>query len=559
MRFRLTCPFLIAFLAFLSFATPGWTFEVTIFHTNDVHAAYGGTTRNATPCYDAICEGGTGGSLRLLQQVASFQRDSLKKNGGDNTLFLDAGDQFQGTLFYKTLKSKVASLNVNALKYTAIVPGNHEFDDGCDEFFTYLDHLQVPVVAANLTLPEAPFLSGSDTEKGVNHGVRPWIVVERNGRKIGIVGLVNEDTPQSSSPCSEAHFLPAKPALQQAIKDLQGQRVDIIIALTHLGLDVDKKLAAAVDGVDVIVGGHTHSLLSNTSPKAVGPYPVVVRSPSGQAVLIVTANSSGALLGRLSVVFDNEGVPTSWSGEPLLLQESTDTASASLLPTDGQLQQGLSDATGVIQELLGQKLGIIEGQGILDEDNGRICRVRECHTGNGIADSMLAATSADKTQIALTNGGIVRASLRGGEISRADVMSIIPFENHLLVGTLRGEKLLQALEFGLSAYESGGGRFLQIAGVRIRINPALPVGKRLVQADVNMSSGAAEVWVPVDPQAEYRVVVPDYLAHGGDGFTLFSGVVWKDTQVMQDAALADFISSNPTLSLRLEGRIRIEK
>lgn len=109
--------------------------------------------------------------------------------------------------------------------------------------------------------------------------------MERQGRKIGIVGLVNEETPSLASPCKEAVFGPAETACCEAVASLRAQGVNIVIALTHLGLNVDCELAGRVDGVDVFVGGHTHSLLSNTNPKAVGPYPIVKHSPSGEPVL----------------------------------------------------------------------------------------------------------------------------------------------------------------------------------------------------------------------------------------------------------------------------------
>lgn len=122
-----------------------------------------------------------------------------------------------------------------------------------------------PVLAVNLTLPPVP---------GGKPLTRPWIVVERQGRKIGIVGLVNEETPSLASPCKEAVFGPAETALREAVVSLRAQGVNIVIALTHLGLNVDCELAGRVDGVDVFVGGHTHPCFPIQTPRQSGRIPL---------------------------------------------------------------------------------------------------------------------------------------------------------------------------------------------------------------------------------------------------------------------------------------------
>ena len=167
-------------LLLLCFAAPSQAFELTVLHTNDVHSMYGGTTEKGTACYAAQCAGGSGGSVRLKQAVDTVRAAE------PNVVLLDAGDEFQGTLFYTQFKGDVAAEVLDALDYTAFTPGNHEFDDGCGEFRRFAERTHVPVLAANLTLPPVP---------GGKPLTRPWTVVERQGRKIGIVGLVNEETP----------------------------------------------------------------------------------------------------------------------------------------------------------------------------------------------------------------------------------------------------------------------------------------------------------------------------------------------------------------------------
>ncbi|MFR4118904.1 MAG: metallophosphoesterase [Bilophila wadsworthia] len=290
-------------LLLLCFAAPSQAFELTVLHTNDVHSMYGGTTEKGTACYAAQCAGGSGGSVRLKQAVDTVRAAE------PNVVLLDAGDEFQGTLFYTQFKGDVAAEVLDALDYTAFTPGNHEFDDGCGEFRRFVERTHVPYC-------RQPDASARTRGKPLT---RPWIVVERQGRKIGIVGLVNEETPSLASPCKEAVFGPAETALREAVASLRAQGVNIVIALTHLGLNVDCELAGRVDGVDVFVGGHTHSLLSNTNPKAVGPYPIVKHSPSGEPVLVVTAASSCKLLGHIAIDFNDAGIAQRWNGEPIVL------------------------------------------------------------------------------------------------------------------------------------------------------------------------------------------------------------------------------------------------
>ncbi|MCL1985131.1 MAG: metallophosphoesterase, partial [Betaproteobacteria bacterium] len=241
-------------------------FTLSVLHTNDTHSAFGGTTDAGLICYAAMCEGGRGGYVRLDQAVRAVRRDS------PDALFLDAGDIFQGTLFWFRYKERMPMALVDAMGYQAVIPGNHEFDDGWPAWLRLVDALKTPVLAANISFDPRPDSPAADK-------IHPYIILERNGRKIGIVGLITEETPEKSNPGPGISFGSAKKALEAAVKELTAQNVHIIIALTHLGLENDRLLARTVDGVDIIVGGHSHSLLSNHDKKAEGPYPIVEKTP----------------------------------------------------------------------------------------------------------------------------------------------------------------------------------------------------------------------------------------------------------------------------------------
>lgn len=526
-------------LLLLCFAAPSQAFEFTVLHTNDVHSMYGGTTEKGTACYAAQCAGGSGGSVRLKQAVDTVRAAE------PNVVLLDAGDEFQGTLFYTQFKGDMAAEVLDALDYTAFTPGNHEFDDGCGEFRRFAERTHVPVLAANLTLPPVP---------GGKPLTRPWIVVERQGRKIGIVGLVNGETPSLASPCKEAVFGPAETALREAVASLRAQGVNIIIALTHLGLNVDCELAGRVDGVDVFVGGHTHSLLSNTNPKAVGPYPIVKHSPSGEPVLVVTAASSCKLLGHIAIDFNDAGIAQRWNGEPIVLDGRNVT-----VPPDAKLSARLDSYAAQLRSLIGQPVGKIllagdtSGRQVDLEEDAHLCRVQECPSGDVLMDSLLWGARDTGATVALSVGGTVRSPLHTGVVTMGDLLTTMPFDNTLVVGDLTGKQLLGALEHGASGYENGAGRFLQVAGLTYSVEPAKPVGQRVSAVSVRTKAGG---WEPLRPEAVYRVATVDYAAEGGDGFAAFKKIKWQYTGRAHIECLRDYIAKAP-VEVRSGGRIKV--
>ncbi|MBN1140305.1 MAG: bifunctional metallophosphatase/5'-nucleotidase [Deltaproteobacteria bacterium] len=513
------------------------TLTVTILHTNDIHAHWGGLTPDRRPCYAPLCEGGQGGTVRLAQAVASF------RHGGLAPLLLDAGDQFQGTLFFTLHQERMAAEALNRLAYDAFVPGNHEFDLGCGRFEALAKALAVPVLGANLEFRE---------DSGANPA--PWRIVERNGRQIGIIGLVNPDTPTLSSPCPEAVFSTPDTALRKSAAALDAEGIDIIIAVTHLGIDEDRRLARTVNGVDLFVGGHSHSLLSNTLPKAVGPYPLVERSPAGDPVLVVTAGYGGSLLGKIEVTFDQEGKALAWSGEPLLLDSHT-LAELDAGPADEALVKAWEAYAAPVQKLMRTPLGRIvsdipDGHP-LETPDVLCCRSGECRSGNLVADAMLAQSGLG-AQIALLNGGALRNSFPAGTVTVGDVIGVFPFEDHLAVAELPGAILLQALEQGLSRHGQGGGGFLQVAGLRYAFDPFRKPGARLLSTSIQGMDGR---WRPLNPEATYRVATVSYLAEGGDGFSLFTKLDWRNTTLKVGDGVRNYLSARSSLTVRIEGRI----
>jgi len=272
-------------------------YELNILHFNDWHSRIESNNAFESTC-SAKEEGEgkcIGGAARLITAIAQER----KKLEGQNVLLLNAGDNFQGSLFYTTYKGKAEGEFLNQMKPDAMTLGNHEFDDSEDALVPFLKMVTFPVVSANVT-PNA--------QSKVGDLVKPYVVLEVGGQKIGIVGAVTTDTPEISSPGPNIKIEDDVAKITEAVKALQGQGINKIIALTHVGYPRDKEAIARIPGVDVVVGGHSHSLLSNTDAKAEGPYPTMIDNPEGYKVPVTQAASYSKYLGEFKVVFDDNGV-----------------------------------------------------------------------------------------------------------------------------------------------------------------------------------------------------------------------------------------------------------
>lgn len=518
-------------------------FALTVLHTNDSHSTYGGYTEKGLMCYAAICEDGSGGSVRLQQAVRAVRRDI------PDALFLDAGDVFQGSLFWALHKEKMPAQIMDRLGYEAVIPGNHEFDDGCPPFLRHVDALQTPMLAANLSF------SGTFADSAAK--IRPYIIVERNGRSIGIVGLVTSEVPTLAAPCTEAVFADEHESLQAAVRELSAKGVNIIIALTHIGLENDRRLAQTVDGVDIFVGGHSHSLLANTQPKAEAVYPIVEKTPSGDPVLVVSAGSTTSYLGKLDARFDDDGILVAWQGDAIPMNDAT-LAAMNAPARDEEMLTILEEFVVPVRAMMESGIGsiLVAGKdGIpLEDPNVRECRKDECLTGNVVTDALRAQVFKDTPHIVLMNGGGLRASLPGGSVTPADILDTLPYRNTPYAAQLDGATIRAALEHGVSTYGEGEGRFLQVAGLRYAFDPALPPGQRVTSVDVQNTAGR---WQPLDPAAKYPVITVDFIAKGGDGFSMLTNADWRESDILIDDAVRIHLEKNSPLRPTLEGRIRI--
>ncbi|OLN29624.1 5'-nucleotidase [Desulfovibrio sp. DV] len=515
-------------------ALAGNDYSLTILHTNDIHAHLAAFDEFGAFCDQAKDAAGKcqGGAARLATAVA---RQRAK---GGNSLLLDAGDQFQGTLFFTKYKGEAAAFFMNRLGYDAMALGNHEFDDGPATLANFIRSLKFPMLGANVDVAASPDLKGL---------VTPYIVREIGGEKVGIIGLGQPKTAQMSSPGPTVTFAAAAGPVKKALAELHSQNVRIIIVLSHLGLTGDKKLAAAVPGIDLIVGGHSHVLLGNDYPEAVGPCPLVIDGPDGGQTRIVTAGYWGRYLGSLTATFDADGNITATTGNPIRLDAAMPEDPATLAEVDRFAKPLDAFRTTVVGQTT-KALG------------AAMCRQEECTAGDVLAESLLAGGRRLGATLALANGGSIRAGIAPGKITLGDVLTAYPFPNTLTVLTLTGADLKAALEHGVAnvGLTDGTGRFPQVAGLTYTYNPAAPAGSRITSIETADANGH---FTALTPNADYRIAVSDFLFRGGDNYTML-GKKGRDVEA-DGMAVADLIvawlGAHDPLQLELDGRIAVAK
>ena len=521
---RLNLMFVLFFAALgLAIALPVFgqqapPFSLRVLHTNDHHAhidpvkvgdrTLGGVARRST----------------LIKQIRA-ENAAIKQP----LLLLDAGDIFQGTLYFNEYLGMADLDFYNDMGYDASAIGNHEFDQGQEPLLNFIKAANFPMLAANIKLDLSSSLAGR---------ISPWIIKEFNGEKIGIFGLITEDTPNISSPGAGVEFVDPMTAAKQAVRDLTSLGVNKIIALTHVGFDVDQELAKQVEGIDLIIGGHTHTPLGNI-PGTIAPYPLVMKTPNGEPVLVTTDWEWGKFLGDMNLVFDPKGKLISWAGKPIAVE-------APVIP-DPETVSKIAKYAEPLQAAL-QK---IAGKTTVNLTRGD--RKVESNLGNLIADAMMLKMRSLNPQIALINTGGIRTDIPAGDISLGQVQENMPFGNTITVADLTGVQVKAALENSVSQVESGGGRFSQVSGMRFIWDPSQAAGDRIVDVQVKDSNG---VFQKLNLNATYRVLANSFMQNGGDGYAVFTQARNKqDTGFILTEAVLEYLATNSPISPKVEGRI----
>ena len=505
-------------------------FELNVLHFNDLHSRIEPINRFDSTCSaEDDAEGKCFGGAARLKTAIDERRNAL-----DNVLVLSAGDNFQGSLFYSTYKGEAEAEFLDLMGLDANVIGNHEFDDGDDVLARFLDKTTFPTISGNALIGANSPLAGKMPE---------YIFKEIGDEKIAIIGAVAEDTGETSSPSDAVLFMDAVLYLNDAVERVKAEGATKIIALTHTGLARDKEIAAQVDGLDLIVGGHSHTLMHNEDEKAESPYPVMVTNPSGKDVPIVHAYAYSKYLGEIKVVFDDDGNLKSATGQPILID--------SQFKPDPAMVARIKELAAPIEKLKATIIAVSDGP--IDGDRSN-CRARECEMGNLVADAMLQRVSGQGIDIAIQNGGGLRASIDSGNVTMGEVLTVLPFQNTLATFQLKGSDVIAALENGVSEIEEGAGRFPQVSGMKYSFDPSKPAGSRISDVMV-FKNGAFET---IESDTVYGVVSNNFMRAGGDGYKVFEteGQNAYDYGPGIEDVVAQYLTANSPYVPYLDNRIQ---
>ncbi|MFC1910117.1 bifunctional metallophosphatase/5'-nucleotidase [Chloroflexota bacterium] len=474
--------------------------KLTILHTNDTRAHLDDIGRRATD----------------INQIRS-------EVGDDNTILLDAGDVFGGTLYYNQYKGQADLWFMQQLGYDAMCPGNHEFDDGVKPLSDFISGATFPVLCANFDFSN----ESNMVEKPV-----PWTIIKKDVQQYGVFGLTTEETGEISSPGKNIVINNHITVARKVVEELNKKGINKIIAITHLGWQKDMDLAREVAGIDVIIGGHTVTIPDT--------YPAVVIN-NNIPVLVPQAGEFGKYLGRLDIIFDESGIIQRWEGSHLLPIDDK-------IPEIPELANKLNEYREPFKDLMSTVIG--ETLVSLDGERNSI-RTRETNLGNLITDAMLAKAKTTGATIAIVNSGAIRVSIPAGSVTLGQVMEVLPFDNYLVVIDITGEQLIAALENGVSQFEEFKGRFPQVSGIRFTWNPDNMQGNHIVSVDVKTDAG----YRPIDLSANYRVAISNFMYQGGDGYTVFqNGKNFTNISLIDYEVLVDYLKANSPVNPQIDGR-----
>ncbi|XP_064542713.1 protein 5NUC-like isoform X2 [Drosophila montana] len=536
--------------------------EFIILHNNDMHARFEQANKNGGACTpeDANRDKCFGGFPRIAHVVRKYREEA--KNGGTPALYLNAGDTYSGTVWFTVFKDEIASTLLNKLQPDAMCLGNHEFDEKIAGLVPFLNAVHFPVLVSNVNFSKEPELVA--TNKLSNS-----TILEVNGTKVGVIGYLTPKTKEDY--INKVEFSEEIVSINAEAQRLKDQGVNIIIALGHSGYQKDQEIARDCPDIDIVIGGHSHTYLDSnqpvadkddTNPEAVrGPYPTTVIQPSGKKVPVVQAYTSTKYLGKLHVQFDANGDLIKFEGVSLLLDASVPQEQDFL----DLLDVYRPNITARGEQIIGHTKVYLEG--------GNMCRLRECNLGNLIADSMVYTRVLENkggeywtdAAVALISGGGIRTSINKnaeGSITFRDMAETIPFENRLFVTRITGKTLLNALELSASIRnrDSNGG-FQQFSGIRVEYNYDMEEGHRVTSALIRCAECSVPSYLNLDESAYYKVVVPEFLLNGGDGFNLIESNDPFTELLEQDdkGALQQYLQGRHFVYPAIEGRIVIKK
>jgi 5'-nucleotidase len=449
-----------------------------------------------------------------LARIATLRKKILAES--PNTLFLLAGDTISPSVASTIFKGQqmIAAWNAIGLDYACL--GNHEFDFGNDVLLERMKESKFVWLGSNVI--------DRNTGKTFN-GMPRYVIRNIGGVKVGLFGLLTTDTQTSSKPGPNIRFVDPVLTTRIITKEMRKRGAKVIIALTHLTMSEDKRVART-GLVDVIIGGHEHELLQSLA----GHAPIFKWGSDARTLGRIDLNIN-AVTGKLGSL--------DWVGIPVTDAIPDEPAAAAVIAGYE------SKISAELDKPVGRTMVALDASTLPN-------RTRETNLGNFIADAFRQATAAD---FGLLNGGSVRANkiYPVGPLSKRDTLEILPFENPVVKIEITGAVLRAALENGVSQVveESESGRFPHVSGLQFEFDGRNPVGKRVVKLTANGQ--------PLDEKKTYTLAVTSYVAGGGDGYAMFKNaklLIEPESAQTDSTILANAIAATAEIAPKVEGRVK---
>ena len=504
-------------------------FELSIMHFNDTHAHLDNAAKRVT----------------AVKEVRAEKPDAL---------LLDAGDVFSGTLYFNEFLGKADLEFMNLMKVDAMTFGNHEFDlgssaEGHKALADFIKAAKFPFVSSNVDFSQDELFDGLFNTKisatPENANIYTGIVKEIDGQKVGIFGLTTADTKDISSP-GKVTFSNYIEDAKKMVAEFERMGINKIVAITHIGyddnpaVDNDLELAKAVEGIDVIVGGHSHTVLAE---------PVLI-DVNTEPTSIVQTGQYAESLGTLDVTFNGNGVVTAHNGKLIKVADKVaDPEAAEILKKySSKIDEVKNELTGAnaVKALENPRAG----------DNS--VRRNETPLGNLISDGMLikAKEYNENVVMAFQNGGGIREAINEGPITVGEVISVLPFGNTLATMELTGAELKAAFEISVGQYPKENGGYLHVSGAKVEFDSSKPAGKRVVSIAYKNLDGK---YTEIQNAEKYTIATNAFTAKGGDGYDVFKKAYEEgrvtDLGLSDWENLRDHVAKLVTVDPKIENRI----
>ncbi len=492
---------------------------VIILHSNDVHT---------------FMDSGVG-----YAGVAAYKKQMQEKYGVEDVVLVDAGDMLQGGPVGALTKGGALIDVMNAVGYDYLAPGNHEFDFGMPRFFELMQKLKAQVISCNFTrIQDGKLLFPA------------YAIRDFHGLKVAFLGIT---TPESLMKSTPAHFQDEGgnylytfaegagddqgkslyAAVQKAVDAARNEGAEMVIAITHLGLDEESSpwrtpdVIANTTGIDALIDGHSHTVVRDMK----------IKNKSGQDVIITQTGTRLQTLGKLTLDTKHKTISAQ-------LIEKIDEKDSKV---QGVIHSINTELAKTLEQGVGKSEVVLISQGVGGEN---LVRSMETNLGDFVADAFRAIVGTD---IAMLNGGSIRSNVKIGQITFKDIINVLPFGGDAVSKEVTGQQILDALEMGAYAYPKASGAFLQVSGITYSIDAGQPSSIKLDSKGNFMGvEGAYRVkdvkigGKPIDLQKKYSMASTNYvLKESGDGMTMFRDAkLLKDKFMVDNEVLIDYLTKN---------------